>query len=79
MPAVPVRRSVQRDYVVCLECGFRGLMLQRYLKMVHGLDADAYRACWQLGADHPIVAPSYSARSWPALRPARLGRAATLV
>jgi predicted transcriptional regulator len=38
-PAVPIRRSVQRDYVVCLECGFRAQTLRRHLRVAHGLTA----------------------------------------
>ena len=44
VPAVPVRRSVQPDYVVCLECGFRAKTLRRHLRMHHGLEVGAYRA-----------------------------------
>jgi predicted transcriptional regulator len=62
VPAVPVRRSVQRDYIVCLECGFRGLVLRRHLATRHGLDPDGYRARWKLPAAYPLVAPSYSER-----------------
>jgi len=42
-PAVPIRRSVQRDHVVCLECGFRGQTLRRHLRTAHGLEPAAYR------------------------------------
>ena len=41
-PAVPLRRSVHRDYVVCLECGWRGQMLRRHLTTGHGLSAEQY-------------------------------------
>ena len=61
-PAAPIRRSVARDYVVCLECGFRAQMLRRHLKGAHGLEIADYRARWKLPADHPLTAPSYSAR-----------------
>jgi predicted transcriptional regulator len=87
VPAVPIRRSVQRDYVVCLECGFRGKQLRRHLTARHGLDADAYRARWKLAADHPLVAPGYSEqrsaladpRPWqaPAMRARQRQRART--
>ena len=59
-PAVPIRRSVQRDHVVCLECGFHGLTLRRHLRARHGLDVTAYRARWKLAPDHPVTAPGYS-------------------
>jgi predicted transcriptional regulator len=62
VPAVPVRRSVQRDYVMCLECGFRAKTLRRHLPMHHGLEVGAYRARWKLPTDHPTTAPAYSER-----------------
>ena len=77
-PAVPLRRSVQRDYVVCLECGFRGKQLRRHLTTRHGLDADAYRARWKLTADHPLVAPGYSEQRSALARQFGLGRSAAV-
>jgi predicted transcriptional regulator len=59
-PAVPIRRSVQRDYVICLECGFQGLTLRRHLRVRHELDVAAYRARWKLAPDYPVTAPGYS-------------------
>jgi len=53
-PAVPIRRSVDRGYVVCLECGWRGQMLRRHLANRHGLTVEQYRARWNLSPDHPI-------------------------
>jgi predicted transcriptional regulator len=61
-PAVPIRRSVQPDYVVCLECGVRSQTLRRHLRVQHGLEVAAYRARWKLPPDHPLTAPAYSAR-----------------
>jgi predicted transcriptional regulator len=61
-PAVSVRQSVLPDYVVCLECGWRGKTLRRHLGVQHGLDRPAYYARWRLPADHPITAPGYSAQ-----------------
>jgi predicted transcriptional regulator len=61
-PAVPIRRSVQQDYIVCLECGFRAQMLRQHLRVAHGLDVAVYRARWKLPLDYPVTAPSYSAR-----------------
>jgi predicted transcriptional regulator len=60
VPAVPIKRSVQHDHVVCLECGFRGHTLRRHLRVAHGLEPAAYRGRWKLSADHPITAPVYS-------------------
>jgi predicted transcriptional regulator len=59
-PAVPIRQSVHRDYVVCLECGSRGKVLRRHLMNAHGLSVQEYRARWNLPADHPMTAPAYS-------------------
>jgi predicted transcriptional regulator len=75
-PAVPIRRSVQRDYVVCLECGYRGKVLRRHLAIRHGLDPDAYRTRWKLSADHPLVAPGYSERRSALAKQLGLGRPA---
>src|SRR5229473_4386866 len=61
-PAVPVRRSVQQDYVICLDCGFRSKVLRQHIRIAHGLEPAAYRTRWKLSADHPLTAPSYSAR-----------------
>src|ERR1700757_2689005 len=59
-PAVSVRRSVQRDHVVCLECGFRGKTLRRHISMRHGLQVSEYLRRWDLASDHPLTAPAYS-------------------
>ena len=62
VPAVSVRRSVQPDYVVCLECGYRARVLRRHLRVAHDLEVADYRTRWKLPADHPITAPAYSER-----------------
>lgn len=59
-PAVPVKRSVTPDYIVCLEDGKRLKMLKRYLRSHYGMSPDDYRAKWNLPADYPMVAPNYS-------------------
>ena len=59
-PAVPIRRSVMPDYVVCLECGRRRKTLRRHLQSSHGLTPHEYRAKWGLRPEHPITAPAYS-------------------
>ena len=73
-PAVPVRRSVQPEYVVCLECGFRAKTLRRHLRMHHGLEVGAYRARWKLPSDHPTTAPAYSERRSGMAKQLGLGR-----
>lgn len=59
-PAVPIRRSVQNDYIVCLEDGKELKMLKRYLRTRYNLTPDEYRRKWGLASDYPMVAPSYS-------------------
>ena len=54
-PAVPIRRSVHQDYVVCLECGWRGKMLKRHLSTAHGLTVEDYRARWNLPREHALT------------------------
>ena len=75
-PAVPIRQSVRRDYVVCLECGWRGLSLRRHLVAGHGLSGNEYRDRWKLSPDHPLTAPAYSARRSELAKNLGLGRRA---
>jgi predicted transcriptional regulator len=73
-PAVAIRRSVHRDYVVCLECGWRGQMLRRHVATGHGLSVDQYRARSNLRREHPMTAPSYSERRSGLAKQIGLGR-----
>ena len=59
-PAVPIRRSIQNDYIICLEDGKKLKMLKRYLRTRYNLTPDEYRRKWGLAPDYPMVAPSYS-------------------
>jgi len=59
-PAVPVKKSVTSDYIVCLEDGKQLKMLKRYLRTTHGMTPDEYRKRWGLPADYPMVAPNYA-------------------
>lgn len=61
-PAVPVKKSVQNDYIVCLEDGKKLKMLKRYLRARYKLSPDEYRARWGLPMDYPMVAPNYAQR-----------------
>lgn len=61
-PAVPVRRSVTPDYIVCLEDGRKLKMLKRHLRTTYEMTPDQYRAKWHLPPDYPMVAPSYAKR-----------------
>ena len=61
-PAVPVRRSVQPDHLVCLVCGKKQKVLKRHLAVEHGLTPDQYRRTFDLGPDYPMAAPDYTQR-----------------
>ncbi len=61
-PAVPVKKSVTPDYIVCLEDGKKMKMLKRYLKTVYNMSPDEYREKWGLPPDYPMVAPNYARR-----------------
>jgi len=73
-PAVPVRRSVQRDVVVCLDCGWKGKMLRRHLTTRHGLSGEDYLKRWGLPGDHPLTAPNYSVQRSNLAKELGLGR-----
>lgn len=73
-PAVPVGRSVQQDYIVCLEDGKRLKMLKRYLRSRFDMSPDDYRRRWGLPPDYPMVAPSYAARRSEFAKQIGLGR-----
>jgi predicted transcriptional regulator len=59
-PAVPVKRSVFPDYIVCLENGKKLKMLKRHLKTAYNMTPEDYREKWGLPADYPMVAPNYA-------------------
>ena len=59
-PAVPIRSSVKKDKIVCLEDGMELKMLKRHLMTHHGMTPEQYRQRWNLGKDYPMVAPSYT-------------------
>ncbi|MEQ8370059.1 MAG: MucR family transcriptional regulator [Alphaproteobacteria bacterium] len=73
-PAVPVRRSVTPEYLVCLEDGRRLKMLKRHLRAAYNLTPDEYRARWGLPASYPMVAPNYAARRSAQAKKIGLGR-----
>jgi MucR family transcriptional regulator, transcriptional regulator of exopolysaccharide biosynthesis len=73
-PAVPLRRSVQRDAVICLDCGWKGKMLRRHLTTRHGLSGDEYLKRWGLPSDHPLTAPNYSVQRSNLAKELGLGR-----
>jgi predicted transcriptional regulator len=60
-PAVPVKKSVTADFIVCLEDGKKLKMLKRHLMSTYGMTPAEYRAKWNLPRDYPMVAPNYAA------------------
>jgi len=73
-PAVPISRSVQHDFIVCLEDGKKLKMLKRYLRSRYDMSPDEYRRRWGLPADYPMVAPAYAARRSDFAKQIGLGR-----
>lgn len=61
-PAVPIKRSITPDYLICLEDGKQLKMLKRHLKTAYNMTPEEYRERWGLSADYPMVAPSYAER-----------------
>ena len=61
-PAVPIKKSVTPDFVICLEDGKKLKMLKRHLKTSYGLTPDEYRERWGLPSDYPMVAPNYASQ-----------------
>ena len=60
-PAVPVKRSVTPDYIICLEDGKKFKSLKRHLRTHYKMSPEEYRSKWQLPHDYPMVAPNYAA------------------
>ena len=73
-PAVPVRRSVTPDNIVCLEDGKKFKSLKRHLRTDHNMTPEEYRAKWGLKADYPMVAPNYAQARSDLARSMGLGR-----
>jgi predicted transcriptional regulator len=73
-PAVSVRQSVRHDFVICLDCGYRGKTLRRHINTRHGLNRDEYLKRWGLQHDHPLTAPAYSERRSSLAKSLGLGR-----
>ena len=59
-PAVPIRKSITPDYLICLEDGKKLKMLKRHLKTAYDMTPDEYRERWSLPPDYPMVAPNYA-------------------
>jgi len=73
-PAVPIKKSIQDDYIVCLEDGKKFKSLKRHIGVHYGLTPDEYRQKWNLSPDYPMVAPSYAASRSALAKSMGLGR-----
>jgi predicted transcriptional regulator len=73
-PAVPIRKSVTDDYLVCLEDGKKLKMLKRHLKTRYNMSPDEYRQRWGLPRDYPMVAPAYAEQRSEVAKKSGLGR-----
>lgn len=75
-PAVPVRKSVAPDFIICLEDGKKFKSLKRHLRTHYNLSPEEYREKWGLASDYPMVAPNYSATRSRLAKDNGLGRKA---
>ncbi|HLI13708.1 MAG TPA: MucR family transcriptional regulator [Alphaproteobacteria bacterium] len=75
-PAVPIKKSVMPDYIVCLEDGKKLKMLKRHLRTTYNMTPDEYRAKWGLAPDYPMVAPNYAEQRSAFAKKIGLGRKA---
>lgn len=75
-PAVPIRKSVAPEYIVCLEDGKKLKMLKRHLRSTYNMSPEEYRARWGLPADYPMVAPNYAQQRSEFAKKIGLGRGA---
>jgi predicted transcriptional regulator len=74
-PAVPIKSSIKREFIICLEDGKKLKMLKRHLMTHYGMTPDDYRAKWGLAADYPMVAPAYAEQRRVLAKAIGLGRA----
>lgn len=73
-PAVPVKKSVTPDYIVCLDDGKKLKMLKRHLKTAYDMTPEQYRERWRLPPDYPMVAPNYAKQRSRLAREIGLGK-----
>jgi predicted transcriptional regulator len=73
-PAVPIRKSITADYLICLEDGKKLKMLKRHLRSTYNMTPDEYRAKWSLPPDYPMVAPNYAEQRSAFAKKIGLGR-----
>ena len=73
-PAVPIKKSVTEDYIICLEDGKKLKMLKRHLMTAYSMTPEEYRAKWGLKPDYPMVAPNYAQKRQELAKKIGLGR-----
>jgi predicted transcriptional regulator len=73
-PAVPVKKSITSEYIICLEDGKKLKMLKRHLRSTYKMTPDEYRVKWGLPADYPMVAPNYAQQRSEFAKQIGLGR-----
>jgi predicted transcriptional regulator len=73
-PAVPIKKSIHPDYLICLEDGKKLKMLKRHLKSAFNMTPEQYRERWGLPADYPMVAPNYAEKRSELAKKIGLGR-----
>ena len=73
-PAVPIKKSVSKKFITCLECGKEQKMIKRHLHSAHDTNPAEYRAKWGLAHDYPMVAPVYAALRRKLAKEIGLGR-----
>lgn len=73
-PAVPIKKSITPEYIICLEDGRKLTMLKRYLRTRYGLSPEEYRQKWGLPIDYPMVAPNYAQKRSEFAKKIGLGR-----
>lgn len=73
-PAVPIKKSVTPDYIICLDDGKQLKMLKRHLKTAYNMSPEEYRERWGLPADYPMVAPNYAKKRSTLAKKIGLGR-----
>lgn len=76
-PAVPIKKSVQHDHLVCLEDGKKFKSLKRHLQAHHDMTPEDYRSRWNLPHDYPMTAPSYAETRSALAKKSGLGRSRT--
>ena len=74
-PAVPIKKSITQNHIICLEDGAKLKMLKRYLRTRYDMTPEEYRTRWGLPADYPMVAPEYAERRSKFAKKIGLGKA----